>query len=176
VAGGSDDAALLEALAARAWPARVSERVDGWLLRSTPSVRRRRLNSALPLGEEGAGLESVERFYRERGESARVQVAPAEAMGRLDAELDARGWHADGPTDILVAHELMSASPGGVQVALGPRVDRAWLDAWVAGECRRGAEETYAHVLSRIPSPVAFAVAALDGRPAGVGLAVCERG
>jgi hypothetical protein len=40
----------------------VSQRVDGWLLRSTPSVRRRRLNSALPLGRAGSGLEIVERF------------------------------------------------------------------------------------------------------------------
>jgi hypothetical protein len=45
-------------------------------------------------GWPGAGLEVVERFYRERGEVARVQVVPAEELRALDAELGARGWRA----------------------------------------------------------------------------------
>jgi GNAT superfamily N-acetyltransferase len=78
---------LLEELAARAWPAGESERVDGWLLRRTPSVTRRRLNSALPMGRDGAALEDVERFYRGHGMTPLVQVAPAEDLGELDVRI-----------------------------------------------------------------------------------------
>jgi ribosomal protein S18 acetylase RimI-like enzyme len=61
-------------------------------------------------------------------------------------------------------------------VSVRPAVDRAWLDAWVAAEGRPDAEETYARVLRRIPSPAAFAIARLEGRSAGVGIAVCAGG
>jgi hypothetical protein len=86
-----DRPSLLEELAARAWPAGESERVDGWLLRRTPSVRRRRPNSALPVGRDGAALEEVERFYRGHGMTPLVQVAPAEDLGELDA--GSHGYH-----------------------------------------------------------------------------------
>jgi N-acetylglutamate synthase len=82
---------LLEELAARAWPAGECERVDGWLLRRTLSVRRRRPNSALPVGRDGAALEEVERFYRGHGMTPLVQVAPAEDLGELDVGSD--GYH-----------------------------------------------------------------------------------
>jgi ribosomal protein S18 acetylase RimI-like enzyme len=168
---------LLEELAARAWPAGESERVDGWLLRRTPSVRRRRLNSALPLGRDGAALEEVERFYRGHGMTPLVQVAPAEDLGELDAALHERGWRADGPTDILVAavDDVPAGRTSHVSVALRSEVHERWLDAWIAAEGRADARETYVHVLQRIPPPAAFAIAHVEGRPAGVGLAVCER-
>jgi ribosomal protein S18 acetylase RimI-like enzyme len=175
-------ASLLEALAARAWPAGELERLDGWLLRRTPSVRRRRLNSALPPSRDGrpadAVLDAVQRFYRGHGDAATVQVAPAEELSALDADLRDRGWRLDGPTDILVASvdDVPAGTSAGVSVAMRPAMDLAWLDAWIAAEGRADARETYVHVLRRIPSPAAFAVAHVDGRPAGVGLATCERG
>jgi N-acetylglutamate synthase len=165
----------IESRAARAWPAAWSERVDGWLLRWTPTVQRRRSNSALPLGD-GAAVEEVERFYRDHGMTPLVQVAPAEELGELDAELAARGWSVSGPTDILVAFEVSMPAGIDVEVTVRDRVDRAWLDAWVAAEERSDAEETYAHVLQRIPPPAGFALARVEGKAAGVGIAVCERG
>jgi GNAT superfamily N-acetyltransferase len=155
-----------------------SELIDGWLLRRTPSVRRRRLNSALPLGRDGAAVEAVERFSRAYGMTPLVQVTPAEDLGELDAALHERGWRADGPTDILVAavDDLPAAGTAEISVSLRPEVDRAWLEAWIAAEGRADARETYAHVLQRIPPPAGFAVAHLEGRPAGVGIAVCKRG
>ena len=44
----ADSALLIEQLAANAWPAATVRLVDGWLLRYTPGVARRRSNSALP--------------------------------------------------------------------------------------------------------------------------------
>jgi hypothetical protein len=132
-------------------------------------VRRRRLNSALPSAGRARGSRSssgssgsAARPYGSRSRWPRRWAASTPSSTR-------RGWRADGPTDILVAHDVVGASRGGVAVAVRPRVDRAWLDAWGAAESRAQAEETYAHALSRIPSPVAFAVFALDGRPAGIG-------
>jgi N-acetylglutamate synthase len=165
----------IESRAARAWPAAWSERVDGWLLRRTPAIQRRRSNSALPLGD-GAAVDEVERFYRDHGMTPLVQVAPAEELSELDAELAARGWSVSGPTDILVAVEVPTLAGIDVDVTVRDRVDRVWLDAWVAAEERPDAEETYARVLQRIPSPAGFALAHVEGKAAGVGIAVCDRG
>jgi GNAT superfamily N-acetyltransferase len=171
-------ASLLEALAARAWPAGEEQLVDGWVLRRTPSVRRRRSNSALPLGTGGAALESVERFYRDRGAAPVVQVAPAEELRALDAELQDRGWRRAAATDILVASANDVPAPARTEasVSIRPAVDLEWLDAWIAAEGRPDARETYVHVLQRIPATAGFAVAYIDGHAARVGLAVCERG
>jgi ribosomal protein S18 acetylase RimI-like enzyme len=175
-------ASLLEALAARAWPAGEQQRLDGWVLRRTPSVRRRRLNSALPPSaaepHDDAVVDAVERFYRAHGAAPMVQVSPAEELGALDSELHERGWRADGPTDILVAavDDVPAAVSADVAVSTRPVVDREWVGAWIVAEGRPDAHETYAHVLRRIPSPAGFAVAHVEGRSVGVGLAVCERG
>jgi GNAT superfamily N-acetyltransferase len=170
------NAAQLEARAARAWPALCSERLDGWLLRRTPAVRRRRSNSALPLGHNGASVETVERFYRAHGMTPLVHVAPAEELGGLDGALAERGWVADGETDILVARELVPGASPGVEVTVRAGVDRAWVDAWVAAEGRPDAQETSERVLARIPAPAGFALARIDGAPAGVGIAACDTG
>ncbi|MHB1433711.1 MAG: hypothetical protein ACYCVZ_16570, partial [Streptosporangiaceae bacterium] len=54
--GGPAGEWQIEAHAARAWPAASAVPVDGWLLRHTPGVLRRRSNSVLPpLGPPQAG-------------------------------------------------------------------------------------------------------------------------
>ena len=69
---------LVEELAARGWPAAETLRRDGWLLRHTPSLTRRRSNSALPVCGDRGDLACVEDFYARRGARALVQVSPAE--------------------------------------------------------------------------------------------------
>ncbi len=62
---------LIEELAVRAWPAREAVPVDGWLLRHTPALTRRRSNSALALGDGDArDLAPVMEFYAHRGRRA----------------------------------------------------------------------------------------------------------
>ena len=80
---------LVEELAARGWPAAESLRADGWLLRHTPSLTRRRSNSALPVGGGDPDPALVEDFYERRGARALVQVSPTEAWRNLDAALAA---------------------------------------------------------------------------------------
>jgi hypothetical protein len=49
----------LERLAARAWPADEVEQVEGWLLRRTVGVDRRRSNSLLPPPDPAAAARTV---------------------------------------------------------------------------------------------------------------------
>ena len=165
---------LVEELAARGWPAAQTVRVDGWLLRHTPSLTRRRSNSALPVGDAHGDPALVEDFYARRGGRALVQVSPAEAWTSLDSELARRGWCSEGPTDVLVADTdavLARTAPG--EVALAARPDAQWVAAWAACEQRPDADAHARDVLERIEPATAYALAGAD---LGVGLAVCERG
>lgn len=165
---------LVDELAARGWPAADALALDGWLLRHTPSLTRRRSNSALPLAADHGDLALVEDFYARRSVRALVQVSPAEQRTGLDAELARRGWTRGGETDVLVAdarETLARTAPGAVTVA--DRPDPAWVAAWAACEERPDADEHARVVLARIEPPTAYARAAGD---LGVGLAVCERG
>ena len=163
----------VEEIAARGWPAAEALRRDGWLLRYTPSLTRRRSNSALPLaGQPDPG--PVEDFYARRGARALVQVCPAEERTGLDAELARREWTREGATDVLVADAdavLAATAPGAV--ALADRPDAGWIAAWAACEERADTDEHARTVLARIEPPTAYARAPGD---LGVGLAVCERG
>jgi ribosomal protein S18 acetylase RimI-like enzyme len=165
---------LVEEVAARAWPAAETLRVDGWLLRHTPSLTRRRSNSALPLDDGSGDLAVVEDFYARRAARARVQVSPAEEHRRLDAELARRGWSRNAPTDVLVADVdavLERTKPGAV--GLSGHLEPGWVAAWSACEERPDADEHARVVLARIEPATAYARADDD---LGVGLAVCERG
>jgi ribosomal protein S18 acetylase RimI-like enzyme len=189
----------VEEIAARGWPAAEVLRRDGWLLRHTPSLTRRRSNSALPLADHPDPA-LVEDFYARRGARALVQVSPAEERTGLDAELARRGWTREGPTDVLVADAdavlaatapgavLAATAPGAVlaatapdavlaattpdAVALADRPDAGWIAAWAACEERADADEHARTVLARIEPPTAYARVPGD---LGVGLAVCER-
>jgi GNAT superfamily N-acetyltransferase len=164
---------LVEELAARGWPAAEAVGVDGWLLRHTPSLTRRRLNSALPVGDARGDPALVEDFYARRGGRALVQVSPAEAWTSLDEELARRGWSSEGPTDVLVADtSTVIARTGPGDVALAARPDAGWIAAWAACEERPDAEQHARDVLARIEPATAYALAGAD---LGVGLAVCER-
>jgi arginase len=164
---------LLEQLAARAWPAAEAVEANGWLLRHTPALSRRRSNSALPLGA-APDAAAVEDFYASRGRRALVQIAPDTDRADLDEQLALRGWTSDGPTDVLVGDPdtaLARTRPG--DVAVRSHADAAWVEAWVACEGRPDAREHADEVLARIEPATGFAIAG-DGE--GVGLAVCERG
>jgi ribosomal protein S18 acetylase RimI-like enzyme len=182
-AGLYDDSLLVESLAARAWPASGYESIDGWVLRHTPSVLRRRSNSALPPIDGARRLQpilgSIIRFYRCRQLEPIIQVTPAEAHASLDAELRKRGWELRAPTDVMVASAKDVANlscAADVSLAVDSQPDLVWLDAWRAIERRSDALETYRCVLARIQPRVGYATAAVGGTPVGVGFCVCERG
>ena len=166
---------LIEAMAARAWPAAESVEQGGWLLRRTPQVGRRRSNSALPLAGAGTGpaaIAAVEAHYRDRGARPLVQVAPLEERADLDAALAERGWAAGGATDVLVAPvAVVAAEHPGVEVADG--LPEGWLEDWARAE-GRGDALAHRGILDAIPAPAGFARAVHGGQVAGTGLCAVE--
>ncbi|MFG1972413.1 GNAT family N-acetyltransferase [Nonomuraea fuscirosea] len=93
----------IERRAVAAWPAGHAEERDGWLLRHTPGVNRKRSNSALPLATSSPSVAAMETFYAERRLPAIVQVSPAEQQDELDAALAARGYAKTGETLVMTA-------------------------------------------------------------------------
>ena len=104
----------LEAHAVDAWPATVTERVDGgWVLRATPGLDRGRSNHALPpcrplWADEVAGGRSsgLRRSPARTRSHPGIQVSPLSLHGTLQAELDRRGWGTRWPVLVLAALAL----------------------------------------------------------------------
>jgi N-acetylglutamate synthase len=174
----------LEAHAVGAWPATVSERVDGgWVLRATPGLDRGRSNHALPpcrplwAGEIPDAIGRVEAFAREHGIHAGIQVSPLSLHGTLQAELDRRGWETRWPVLVLAA--TRSASAAWSDPELDGSLERAdhatdeWLDAWARCEPGRDVEAHAGSVFPRLAGRATFA--RVDG-DAAVGIAVEDDG
>lgn len=174
-----DGPARIERFAAAAWPAATVAHVDGWLLRHTPGVTRRRSNSALPppatTGPECA-LPAVATFYRERGSPPLVQVSPAEHHTTLDSALAGNGYHRQGATLVLTAPASqvagLAAGVEPVTVGCATAPDDSWLRAFVALDEHTDRAQVAEHVLRRIPAPAAYLTATRAGQLAGIGLFV----
>lgn len=182
-------APLVDQLAANAWPAGRTQVVDGWLLRVTPGVERRRSNSALPLlvapapaAAHRRQVDLAEAFYRHQGQVCWVQVSPAELHDGLDTELRRRGYDRAAPIDIHLAavERVLDATAGApdLEVRGDARVTVAWLRAQMRVEPRPVAAQAAeaGWILGRICPPVRFLAAVADGEAVGVCLVVAERG
>ncbi|WP_433153116.1 GNAT family N-acetyltransferase [Actinomadura nitritigenes] len=174
---------LIERHAAAAWPAVESREEEGWLLRHTPGVPRRRSNSALPLAQGEAllaALSRVEDFYTDRGMPIAVQVAPAEEHAALDASLAERGYRRAAATRVCVAPTStvidQSRPSASLAVTLTEGPTRHWLDAYVALDGHENSQETADQVLSRVPGPAAYLSVEHGEDTAGMGLIVAAPG
>jgi N-acetylglutamate synthase len=184
----ADAAVLVDQLAADAWPAATVQLVDGWLLRHTPGVARRRSNSALPPpsaaratpAQRARLLDLAERFYADRAQPTVVQVSPAELHHRLDHELAARGYRRQAPTRVLTTpiDRLPAGRPPAPDLALsvGEAVTPRWLAAWTAIEARADAAATGRLVLARVGPQAGFLTATHGTEVLGVAMLVVERG
>lgn len=171
----------LEAHAVEAWPATVSERVDGgWVLRATPGLDRGRSNHALPpcrplwAGEIPGAIERVQAFAQRHGIPTGIQVSPLSLHGTLQAELDRRGWETRWPVLVLAASRSPEVwSDPGLAASLSlERADHAtpeWLAAWARCEPNRDVEAHVDTVFARLAGRATFA--RVDG-DAAVGIAV----
>ncbi|MFI5842156.1 GNAT family N-acetyltransferase [Catenuloplanes sp. NPDC051500] len=142
-AGGQ--ARRIERIAAASWPAAVAEERDGWLLRHTPGVTRRRNNSALPVGLPS--VPSMEQFYGAVNAPAIAQISPADQYAELDALLESRGYVLNGETSVLTAATLGSPSHAVTRHDDSSEWER--LFASIAGDV------TALPVISRIAAPAA---------------------
>ena len=174
-----DDAQLsaLEEIAARAVPAAETLVIDGWLARRTSDLTTRRANSVLARAygasvDIGASIAAVERFYAGHGLPARFQLTPASAPHDLAAQLTRRGYITDGETSVACCPISGLAGPtDGVQ--LTSTATSEWWRVWCESLTIAPARATAAgRLFARVTAPTAFAVAAIDGAPAAVGLGV----
>ncbi len=198
--GGPDGEWLIEAHAAGAWPAASALPVDGWLLRHTPGVLRRRSNSVLPplrpsLDQSPAGdpsrrvgppervIATAEEYYAGLGLPAVVQVTPAARRGDLDALLAGRGYARAAPTLVLTAPAAQVAGgvaaggasaagdrPGPVEVTDHP--DPEWSRAFADLDDHQDSALAADSVIGRIALPAGYARLRLGAEIAGVGLFV----
>jgi ribosomal protein S18 acetylase RimI-like enzyme len=179
----------IEGAAMRAWPAEEVEEVEGWILRRTAGVGRRRSNSMLPPQRAGEAVRSMEMAFATAEEldfPLVVQVSPAEVQLALDEALEDRGLAIGGRTLVLAGAALRrgrvttaGATAATVDLELGP-LTREWVEAWarISGDVD-GKERTAEAVLAQLPlaryarvvaggRPVAVAIGVLDGRWLGV--------
>ncbi|MFD1503071.1 GNAT family N-acetyltransferase [Streptosporangium lutulentum] len=167
----------VERRAARVWPASNLEEHEGWLLRHTPGVKRKRWNSALPPLHRATGVDRVEEFYRERETPLRVQVSPAEHHRDLDALLAARGYRIEGETSVL------TASTGEVIAATAPAAtvetvtDRGeWPRIFADLDDHLDSAAVGGTVLPHTVEPAALLTVSDGGRVAGMALFVADEG
>jgi GNAT superfamily N-acetyltransferase len=191
----------LERLAARAWPAAEVEKVEGWLLRRTEGVDRRRCNSLLPPGDPAQAARTVDLALATADEldvAQSVQVSPAEGHLLLDEALEARGMTFGGPSLVLAGPLAAEPRPaadmtihiGGGAPKPGPvasppalavqleDLSSDWVAAWGAVSGIAGTRETADLVLSQLGDRARFASAvdSVSGDCVGVCIGVEEEG
>jgi GNAT superfamily N-acetyltransferase len=164
----------IERAAVRGWPAEEVEEVEGWVLRRTEGVGRRRSNSMLPPVEAGVAVRTMEMAFataEELGFPTTVQVSPAEMHLALDEALEDRGLELGGSTLVLTG--ALAVRAPSLAVELG-RLDDGWVEAWAAVAGEVGAEETAAKVLSQLGENARFAVVREAGEPVAVAVGVVD--
>jgi ribosomal protein S18 acetylase RimI-like enzyme len=176
--------ALLEELAANAWPAAVNQAVDGWILRYASGVSRR-ANSVFALrceeGDLDARIAVAEAFYARRGLPGRFHISPAVAPSDLDARLAERGYHVDAPTWVRTAplaqvRERAAGDPR-FEISLLDAPDEAWFEIYHLDHSHLQRDRAVrADIMARTGPPSGFALVRLNGRPIAAGQGVTERG
>jgi GNAT superfamily N-acetyltransferase len=174
-----EQVACIERHAVQAWPAPVSERVDGWLLRHTPGMTRLRASgAALPLASErraSSSLDLVEAFYADRDAPVAVQVSPETEHLELDRRLADRGYRFTAAIQVLTAPvDVAAASARGCEwnVELGDRATKEWLGAWIGLDGHDDSAQVVEQVVSRITLPSGYLGVRVGDRLVGVGLVV----
>lgn len=172
------DIAALERIAARAWPAREEAHLGGWLLRAA-SGHTGRANSCWALETPDRpvndAIEAVEGWYAARGLTPMFRTTDgATAPVELADFLAARGYASEMET-VMMLGPLTPLADAQVSILPGP--DLGFRDVLFGVQHRGdGDAQERLEVLSRVPSPVAFAKLELDGEAAAVGVCAVEGG
>ncbi|NJN44820.1 MAG: hypothetical protein HC806_08955 [Anaerolineae bacterium] len=170
---------LIEELALHAWPAEVTEQLDGWQIRWHPMTSRR-VNSVwpnawggdIPLGMK---LNKVEMYYGLRGQPARYQICPAAIPAGLDDVLEARGYSVDAVTAVQVA-EIVDVMDRSAHTFLEGKIKmfETLEEEWLEGYCRIKAHlpinVPFRRVaLGRVRQPSIYVCVNVDGQATAVG-------
>jgi N-acetylglutamate synthase len=167
-----DEVETIERAAARAWPARETRDIDGWLWRGSGGGSRR-ANSVVPWAFRGqdvdAAIDRIEALYRGQGTRSYVQVTSIAVPDDLDQRLAARGYTFEEPCVLMAKRLIASPMPQEVEVTAEPTAD--WLSIYTEplDAARRAAAPA---VLASVPPPRAFFLLRRDGVPLSTALGV----
>lgn len=172
----------VEAIEAATRAALVAEEheIDGWWLRSNPSLPNRRPNSATTPPHGPIDLTTIGEiigWFVVRGRPPIVRVLST-ADPRLDEHLDEHGWTSEAPTRVMVSHSTGpapsdarvlegTAGPAPEFVELRTQVGTGATAAQLVHDIGRGSDAAYAVAPLAAP-PVAVGRATLDGALVGL--------
>lgn len=175
----------IEELAFNAWPASVTQQVDGWCFRFNGGVTGR-ANSVwpnihrgeVPLGEKFAAAEA---FYQRWKQPALFQVCPAAAPENLDALLDARGYQPPSSRTCVQVAELETVlarrpAPTAFTVTVEPHSSYEWFKAFAGEAIVRPESVIRKGIMDRIGPQTGFVKVREADQTLAVGLGVLERG
>ncbi|HEX8231427.1 MAG TPA: GNAT family N-acetyltransferase [Chloroflexia bacterium] len=177
-----DIIALLDELAANAWPAPFQQQVEGWRLRAAGGLTRRASSvyTAGPMPRYSDWLQEVQGFYQRRALPVRFQISDA-SPAELGLLLDGLGYSREAPTEVHTASAATVASRSALME--GPPVfatshpEERWLEAFLRVEGHNPAlGDMYGRIMSAIGPVARFATVRLKEEIVGVGMAVTERG
>ncbi len=174
-----DDMLALDRLAAAAWPATVTENLDGWSLRFADGVSRR-ANSVAPWPlEDGARpmeqmLHTAQTFYEEHGLPPRFQISPVAEPDALDDILTANGYEIEAPVTMHIAEAAALAADGAPDTRVAVRTEAT--DDWWAGYQQGFGRDVRAIVENAAETPLFAEATSADGTTAAIGLGVIGGG
>jgi len=171
----------LQERAARAFPGRTLENVDGWWLRYGDSGAWW-AGSVLP--HSGAAppdlptrIRVAEEFYAGHGARARFQISPGAGPSGLDEALAERGYRVESPMSLQsapTAQVLDRLPAGGARVRLADRPTDEWFATWSAVHGPGGDPEW--DMLRRVVGPSGYVCVLTEAGVVAAGRAVAEAG
>ena len=173
----------LQERTARAFPAVVLDRVDGWWLRYADGGAWW-ASSVLPHQDAGPAdlpgrIRSAEEFYAGHGTGARFQISPGAGPPGLDDALAGRGYRVESPMSLQVAataHLVDRLPADGSRVRIDDRPTDGWFAAWLAVHGTGGDPGPDRDMLHRVRPPSGYASVRSAAGVVAVGRAVAEAG
>jgi ribosomal protein S18 acetylase RimI-like enzyme len=173
----------LQERTARALPAIVVYRLDGWWLRHADSAAWW-ASAVLPHGDAVPPalpdkIRFVENFYAGYGTPARFQVSPAASPATLDDALARRGYRLESPMSLQsapTARVIDRVPAGGARIRIDDQPTSAWFETWHAVHGDGGDPGPEWDMLGRVEQPSAYASVVTGAGVIAVGRAVAETG
>jgi ribosomal protein S18 acetylase RimI-like enzyme len=170
------DPAVLEPVAARAWPAARSRTLGDWSLYATDG-HSMRINACWVAGDPGlpleAALDEVEAWYRAQGQRPifKCGLGP-QSVEPLALALAARGFGCGKETLVMTGPVGEGPADGAVSVSAALDLGFGAVFSAIAQDPGDAAERLGA--LDRIAAPRFFAQIHLEGEPAAIGACAVE--
>jgi ribosomal protein S18 acetylase RimI-like enzyme len=162
--------ARMQSICSAGWPARETEHLGEWLLRTHGGITGR-ANSAMAIGDPGrpvpAALDAVSQWYVDRGVPPLLQLPLADPVNLAMADL---GWQRQHVTIVQVAPvaALLSSLPrrDDLTASVTPTPTPEWLA--LMHDLDTGDPETHVAILTG-PEVVGFATLLRGDEPVGIG-------